>query len=94
MFSRYIIDNTDYTEIDNEVKKEVLQSLDTLNEFSKRFNLANLWKSPISIFSDYNSDVMIDLNENDDRNVHKVYRQAANWIRQQIYDEKIKENCK
>lgn len=94
MFSRYIIDNTDYTEIDNEVKKEVLQSLDALNEFSKRFNLANLWKSPISIFSDYNSDVMIDLDESDDRNVHKVYRQATNWIRQQIHDKKIKENCK
>ena len=68
--------------------------MNILNEFSKRLNLANLWQQPISIFSNYNSDIMIELNDNDDRNVHKVYRQAANWIRDNINKKKIKEVCK
>lgn len=104
IFSRHLLDNTELAKvvtdvangekinIKQEVENSVLEALNTLNEFSsKGFNLYNLWDQPISIFAKYNSSVIADLDDETEK--HKVFRQASNWIRDQISKQNIREKC-
>ena len=99
LFAGYILNSkykqfVDLSIVRHDVTKEGGTIWDMIGNDKSIVSLGQIWDYPLSSLTSLNSDFIIDLGEDDSvQSRFKVFRQATNWIQQQITDKKIIENC-
>lgn len=100
IYSKFIMNNhykdfIDHTNVRKIVTKESSTIWDMLNPDSQLIRLGDIWNEPLSALVNLNSDMLSGFQiKGSPQDRFKVYRQASNWIRSQINDKKIIEDCK
>lgn len=99
VYSKFIMNNhygefVDHTNVRKIVEGESKTIWDMLSPDSKIIKLGDIWNEPLGSLTSLNSDMLVGLaSQESPQERFRTYRQASNWIEQQIKDKEIIENC-
>lgn len=100
IFAKFILNNN-YSQFisDSQIRKEVEKESEIiwnmLDRRDKILSMGDIWNYPIASLTNFNSDMIINLQEEESpMERFKIHRQASNWIQRQIEEKNIKEVCK